>query len=205
MKWTIPNIMTMARLSVLPIIVFLIWPGVENRETSFWAAMIFGASSAFDMLDGYMARKLNQVTVLGQFLDPLADKLFYLITLVALLQLQGPRVPPWLVMIILARELAVTGLRAIAAAEGLVIAAGEGGKVKATFASLGVVGLLIHYPYLVNFGFTQVTIDLHRAGLWITYLSAAFAVTSGWGYYAGFARAMRQREQHLMAKETPAS
>jgi CDP-diacylglycerol---glycerol-3-phosphate 3-phosphatidyltransferase len=194
MKWNVPNIMTVARLGVLPLIVFLVWPGIENRETSFWAAMVYALSSVFDLVDGYIARKTGQVTVLGKFLDPLADKLFYLTTLIALLQLQGPRVPPLLVMIILARELTVTGLRGIAAAEGLVIAAGDGGKVKATFATLGMVGLLIHYPYVVHIGFASAIIDFHRAGLWITYLSAAFAVTSGWGYYVGFARAMRARE-----------
>jgi len=195
MKWTLPNVLTLARLGLLPFIVALIWPTVESRETCFWAAVLYGVAGGLDMVDGAVARRFNQVTVLGKFLDPLADKVFYLTTLIALLQLQGPRVPPWLVMIILTREFAVTGLRAIAASEGVVIAAGGGGKAKTSFATVGVVGLLIHYPYLINFGFTHATIDMHRTGLWLTYLSAGFAVTSGIDYIAGFAKALRAKER----------
>jgi CDP-diacylglycerol---glycerol-3-phosphate 3-phosphatidyltransferase len=205
MKWTIPNVLTVARLGILPFIVALMWPGIESREACFWAAVLYTVAGALDMVDGAVARHMNQVTALGKFLDPLADKLFYLVTLIALLQLQGPRVPPWLVMIILARELAITGLRGIAASEGIVIAANEGGKTKTSFATAGVIGLLLHYPYLINFGFTSVIIDMHRAGLWVTYLSAAFAVTSAFDYIAGFARAVRdkQRQQAPAARVVP--
>ncbi len=204
MTWNLPNILTMARLGVLPLIVWLIWPSVETRETCFWAAMIYAGAAAMDMLDGAVARRTGQVTVLGKFLDPLADKLFYLITLIALLQLSGPRVPPWLVMIILSRELAITGLRAIAASEGVIIAAAEGGKLKTTFASVGTVALIIHYPYLVNFGFTQATIDFHRTGLWMTYLSTGFAVTSGVQYLRGFVIALRQKTAEQGPKRSSA-
>jgi CDP-diacylglycerol--glycerol-3-phosphate 3-phosphatidyltransferase len=194
MKWTLPNIVTLARLGLLPLIVLLIWPGIETRQTCFWAAMVYAMGGVLDVVDGKLARKRNQVTVLGKFLDPLADKLFYIITLIALLQLQGPRVPPWLLMIVVAREISVTGLRAIAVSEGVVIAAGEGGKMKTTLATVGMVGLLLHYPYLLNFGFFTAMIDLHRAGLWVTYFSVFFAVTSGLDYMLGFFRAMSSRK-----------
>ena len=199
MKWTLPNLLTLARLGLLPGIVVLLWPGIESRETCFWAAMLFALAGVLDMLDGTLARRTGQVTVLGKFLDPLADKLFYLVTLISLLQLV--RVPPWLVMIILARELAVTGLRGIAASEGIVIAAGEGGKVKTTFATVGVIGLLLHYRYMVSFGFFSVTFDMHRTGLWITYISAGFAVTSGVEYVLGFTRALKRRGSQDDAEE----
>lgn len=191
MTWTLANIITLARLGLLPIIVVLIWPGIESRETCFWASIIYALGGLLDIVDGILARKRNQVTVLGKFLDPLADKLFYLVVLIALLQLQGPRVPPWLVMIVLARELAITGLRGIAASEGFVIAAGEGGKMKTTLATVGMVGLLLHYPYLVNFGLFSTMFDLHRTGLWVTYFSVGFSVTSGFDYILGFSRALR--------------
>ena len=193
MKWTLPNIVTMARLGLLPFIVALVWPGIETRETCFWAATLYMVGGVLDMVDGLLARRRNQVTVLGKFLDPLADKLFYLITLIALLQLQGPRVPPWLVMIVVARELAITGLRAIAASEGIVIAAGEGGKMKTTLATIGTIGLLLHYPYLINFGPFAAMIDMHRTGLWVTYFSVAFSLSSAAEYIVGFSRALKSR------------
>lgn len=194
MKWTLPNILTMSRLGLLPMIVVLLWPGIESRETCFWATILFTLAGVLDIVDGAIARRMNQVTVLGKFLDPLADKLFHLITLIALLQLEGPRVPPWLVMVMITRELAITGLRAIAASEGIVIAAGEGGKVKTAFATLGIIGLLLHYPYLIHFGLISVTIDMHRIGVWLTYLAVAFAVTSGVEYFVNFSHALKETQ-----------
>jgi CDP-diacylglycerol--glycerol-3-phosphate 3-phosphatidyltransferase len=201
MLWTLPNIITTARLGLLPFIVILVWPGVESRESCFWAAVLYAIGGLLDVVDGILARHRNQVTVLGKFLDPLADKLFYLITLVALLQLQDPRVPPWLVMVVLARELAITGLRGIAASDGVVIAAGEGGKMKTSLATVGMVGLLIHYPYLINFGLFNAMIDMHRAGLWLTYVSVAFSLTSGFEYCVGFGRALRARSAAGVTRE----
>ncbi|MBN1960512.1 MAG: CDP-diacylglycerol--glycerol-3-phosphate 3-phosphatidyltransferase [Deltaproteobacteria bacterium] len=201
MHWTLPNVITIARLGLLPFIVFLIWPGIENRETCFWAAVIYTIGGVLDVLDGILARRRNEVTVLGKFLDPLADKLFYLVTLIALMQLQEPRVPAWLVMIVLARELAITGLRGIAASDGIVIAAGGGGKMKTTLATVGMVGLLIHYPYFINFGPFSALIDMHYIGLWLTYISIAFSISSGIEYLVGFNKAMRARHSVITEKQ----
>lgn len=193
MKWNIPNILTAARLALLPLVVALIWPGIESRETTFWAGIVYAIAGALDMVDGAIARRTNQVTVLGKFLDPLADKLFYLVTLIALMQLPGAWVPGWVVMIALARELTITGLRGIAVTEGIVIAAGEGGKVKTTFATVGVCGLLIHYPYMVSSGFGAYLIHPYNLGVIITYVSVAFSITSAIGYVRGFLDALKQR------------
>lgn len=203
MKWNLPNVLTMGRLGLLPFIVLLVWPGIESRETCFWAAMLYAAGGVLDVADGIVARRTHQVTVFGKFLDPLADKLFYLVTLIALLQLQGPRVPPWIVMIMLARELSITGLRGIAASEGIVIAAGEGGKMKTTLATLGMIGLLIHYPYLINFGFFTAMIDMHRTGLWLTFLSVGFAVSSAVEYVLGFRRALAAQRRAAVGEAEP--
>lgn len=193
--WTLPNLLSMARLAALPVIVILIWPGIEDRTTCFWAMLLYAAGGITDIFDGFLARRRNQVTVLGKFLDPLTDKLFYLVTLVALLQLPGPRIPPWVVMVVLARELAITGLRGIAVSEGIVIGAGEGGKMKTTFGTIGTCGLLVHYPYLINFGPQSAMVNFHVAGLWLTYISVALSLGSGFSYMRGFFRAVRERQQ----------
>ncbi|MBC7794469.1 MAG: CDP-diacylglycerol--glycerol-3-phosphate 3-phosphatidyltransferase [Clostridia bacterium] len=188
--WTIPNILTMARLGCLPVILALVWPGVESRMTCFWAAVIYGIAGITDLLDGALARKLGQVTVMGKFLDPLSDKLFYLVTMLGLLQLPGPRIPLWVVMIVLIREVSITGLRAIAVGEGIVIAAGEGGKMKTTFATIGMACLLANYQYIVHIGFTTQQINFHTVGLWVTYVSVAFSVSSGVVYVRDFMRTL---------------
>jgi CDP-diacylglycerol--glycerol-3-phosphate 3-phosphatidyltransferase len=193
MWYSIPNLLSFARIVAIPVIVVLIWPGIESRHTCFWAMVVYAIAGLTDIIDGIVARRTNQVTVLGKFLDPLSDKLFYLVTMIALLQLQGPRIPPWLVMIVLVRELSITGLRAIAMSEGIIIDAQEGGKLKTIFGTVGMCGLLIHYPYLVNFGPIDTIVNFHVAGLWVTVFSVAFSLTSGAGYIRGFLRAIRQR------------
>ncbi len=189
--WNIPNIMTMGRICVLPLIVYFIWPGIETRETCFWAGVLYGISGALDMLDGAVARMTNSVTEFGKFLDPLADKVFNLVTLIALLQLPGPRVPVWLVSIVIVREVAVTGLRAIAASGGIVIAAGDSGKVKTTFGTLGTCGLLMHYTYLIDWGFAVTPVSLHRLGLALTYISLVYSIGSAITYTHGFIEAKK--------------
>lgn len=191
--WTLPNILTMARLAILPLIMALVWPGIESRATCVWAGIIYAIAGVTDLLDGMLARRLGQVTVFGKFLDPLSDKLFYLVTMLALLQLPGPRIPLWIVMVVLIRELSITGLRAIAVGEGVVIAAGEGGKMKTTFATIGMTLLLAHYPYVIQFGFAAVQINFHLVGLWVTYISVALSVWSGIGYIRGFAAGLNAK------------
>lgn len=191
--WTIPNLLSLGRLAVVPFIVLLIWPGIEGRVTCFWAMIIYGIGGITDIFDGMLARRTNQVTVFGQFLDPLSDKLFYLVTMIALLQLQGPRIPFWVVMVVLTRELSITGLRTIAMSEGIVIAAGQAGKMKTLAGTLGMLGLLIHYPYMINFGIFSAIVDFHIVGLWMTYLAVALSLVSGFDYMRGFFTATRRK------------
>ena len=192
---TLPNLLTLGRIALIPVIVTLVWPGIENRHTCFWAMVLYAIGGITDVFDGLLARRYGQVTVLGKFLDPLSDKLVYVTTLVALLQLQGPRVPPWLVMIVLGRELSITGLRAIAISEGVVIDAKEGGKIKTFLGTIGMCGLLVHYPYLINYGPVSTIVNFHVAGLWISFFSVAFSVYSGIDYVRSFLRAVRARPQ----------
>lgn len=158
--------------------------------------MTYIFAGILDLVDGYLARRTNQVTAIGMFLDPLADKVFYLVTLVGLLQLPGPWVPPWIVMVVLVRELAVTGLRGIASAQGIVIAAGDSGKIKTTFATVGMCGLLLHYPYLIHTGLGGVVLDIYQLGLAFTYISVLFSIYSAVEYVYGFVRALGNQPIH---------
>ncbi|MBJ80490.1 MAG: CDP-diacylglycerol--glycerol-3-phosphate 3-phosphatidyltransferase [Myxococcales bacterium] len=191
--WNLPNILTLLRLAVLPLVLLLIWPGIENPKTCFWAALIYALGAITDILDGYYARKHNLVTTFGKFLDPLTDKLYFLVVLVALMQFTPNRIPGWLFMLALSRELAVTGLRGIAAAEGLVISAGEGGKVKTIFACIGMVMLIAHYPYNIDLGFISFTLSFHILGLWIIGFSILFSLTSFAQYTLAFVRLLSER------------
>ncbi len=125
MAWTTPNILTLCRIATAPVLVYLLLlPGPTAAGV---AATIFFLASITDFLDGYIARNYGSGTTLGKFLDPLADKV---VVISALIMLAGtpqlPRVPAWMVAVLVIREIMVTGLRAIAAAEGVVILYGRG-------------------------------------------------------------------------------
>ena len=140
---SLPNLITYGRILAIPGV--LAFMQFDSRRNAFIAAMIFAAASVTDALDGYLARRLNLISDLGKFLDPLADKLIVMGTLIMLVHLS--RVSVWVVIILLARETIVSGLRAIAATEGLVIAARDLGKKKTAFQMVGLWALLINYRY----------------------------------------------------------
>src|SRR5260370_23554834 len=141
----LPNILTMSRIVMIPPILAFI----DNYSPvrSFVACLIYLAASLTDSLDGWLARRRKQVSVLGKFLDPLADKLMVTAVLVYLTAMD--RVPPWLVVALLARELAVTGLRSIAVSEGLALSAADQGKQQTALQMGATMFLLIHLPYRV--------------------------------------------------------
>ncbi len=181
----IPNLLTYGRVLAIPLVVGLM--AFDSRRNAFFAALVFSAASITDALDGWIARRFDQGSVLGKFLDPLADKLLVLGALLMLLDLG--RVPMWVVLVILSREMAVTGLRSVAASEGLVIEARDLGKKKTAFQMVGLIALLVHYPYPIDL-FPE-PIDFHRVGLGFLYISVFFSVVSAWDYFAGFVRAVR--------------
>jgi CDP-diacylglycerol--glycerol-3-phosphate 3-phosphatidyltransferase len=153
---------------------------------SFIAAILYLIASAGDGLDGYLARSRGQVSVLGKFLDPLADKLMVTAVLIFLVGLG--RVPAWLVVVLIARDLAITGLRSIASTEGIIIAASPGGKVKTALQLVGITMLLVHFSYpVLGLG---VRVDYHAAGLVLLYVSLGVSLLSGGEYVWGFARAV---------------
>ncbi len=182
----VPNLLTLFRIALIPVVCFLIYDG---RPASCLAAFaFFWIASITDWLDGYIARRQGLVSLTGKFLDPLADKLLVAASLIMLVGLG--RIPASIVIIILSREIAITSLRALAATEGLVIAAGEGGKFKTAFQMLGLIGLLVHYTYEVNYGFVTVQMNFHRLGFWLLIISIFFSLGSAWEYFRGFLAAI---------------
>lgn len=181
-----PNAITLVRIAMIP--VFLYFTFVESRVNSFIAAIVYAVTGTTDFLDGWVARKKGLVTVIGKFLDPLADKLIVMAALVMLVHLG--RVAAWVVIVIMAREFMVTGLRTIAMSEGIVIAAGQEGKQKTAFQVAAITFLLLHYSYPVDailFGFE---LDANKVGTWLLYVSLFFSVWSGWNYFREFIRAV---------------
>lgn len=144
------NIVTMARILVIPIFVAVLlspWPQLTDNE-EFWgtlqpwvAVIVFIAISATDAVDGYLARSRGEVTDFGKFLDPLADKILVCAALLGLVELQI--LPSWIALIILAREFIISGLRMLAAAQGIVIAASWYGKVKTVSQIIAIVLFII--------------------------------------------------------------
>jgi CDP-diacylglycerol--glycerol-3-phosphate 3-phosphatidyltransferase len=177
-----PNAITVVRIAMIPII--LAFTYYEGRVNSFIAGVLFAITGATDFLDGWMARRTNTVTVVGKFLDPLADKLIVMSILIMLVHLG--RVPAWLVILILAREFMVTGLRTMAMGEGIVIAAGQEGKYKTSIQLAAISFLLIHYKYRVDFLAFEVDVDANVVGTWLLYLSVAFSLWSAWAYMRDF-------------------
>ena len=134
----IPNILTCIRVCLIP--VFVLFYVFQIPDWYLWTAIVFVAASITDWLDGYLARKWNQVTVFGKFVDPIADKL---LVLAALLILQDwGAVPFWVVLILLAREFIISGFRLVAVSKGVVIAADMSGKIK-TVCQMVAIALLL--------------------------------------------------------------
>lgn len=183
--WNLPNAITLVRIAAIPIFLFFTWE--ESRMNSFIAALVYSATAGTDFLDGWVARRKNLVTVIGKFLDPLADKLIVMSALVMLVHLG--RVPAWIVILIMSREFMITGLRSIAMNEGIVIAAGQEGKYKTALQLAAIVFLLLHYTYPIDFLFFTRDVDANRVGTLLLYLSLVFSLWSAWVYLRGFVSA----------------
>ena len=182
----LPNILTLARIAAVPVVLVLLLS--DSRVAGMWAAAIFGIAAVTDFVDGWLARKWGIVTVLGKFLDPLADKLIVMVALIMLIPLD--RVPAWAVFIILAREMVVTGLRSIASSEGIVIDASELGKYKTIYHMVAIPGLMLHYDYNWLFGLEWgiFQVNMHFFGIFFFYIAFALTLWSGFDYLHKFFR-----------------
>lgn len=192
MVWTLPNLLSLFRIGIIPVLVYLLT--FNDRVSAALAALLFLIASITDYFDGYLARRNRSVSDLGKILDPLADKLMVIAALIMLTAMDRPgepSVPAWLVVIIIARESAVTVIRGIALSEGIVMHAEALGKYKFILQAFAVVGLLVHYTYWgVNF---------FVAGIYFLVLSAVIAVWSGISYHIQFFRLRQARATHGQA------
>lgn len=167
----LPNMLTIGRMILVPI--FMVALLVNIPYGMFWAAAIFLIASFTDFLDGYLARKNNQITNFGKIMDPLADKLLVAAALICLVELGV--VPAWITVLILGREFAVTGLRSVAAAEGIVVAASKLGKWKTATQMLALVLLILKSSVVQATGY--------NIGMFFLYIALFLTLYSGIDYF----------------------
>jgi CDP-diacylglycerol---glycerol-3-phosphate 3-phosphatidyltransferase len=172
----LPNLLTLTRILLIPVFVVLFV--TPDQDRSLMAAIVFVVAAVTDMLDGYLARRSGQVTKLGKLLDPIADKLLVLSALILLVNVD--RVSALVAILIIARELGVTGIRAIAAGEGFIIAAETTGKYKMALQVVAIVMLILEGTWLGALG------NLHLAGTVTLYLSLLLGYVSGGQYVWSF-------------------
>ncbi len=180
----LPNFLTIFRILLIPVLVVILTsPG---RTASIFATLTFFLACLSDFFDGYLARRWGISTDLGKLLDPLADKLIVAAALIMLAGMERPpNVPAWMIVVIIGREIAVTGLRAVALGQGVVLAAEELGKYKMIFQMFALHGLLLHYRF---FG-----IDFHLAGMYFLWISLVISLWSGIDYHIKVIRQLGRR------------
>lgn len=187
----LPNLLTLARIAVIPFVLMLIDDADPLR--SFFACILFLLASLTDAVDGYLARSRNLITVVGKFLDPLADKLLVMAVLIYLVRIG--RVPDWVAVLLIGRDIAITGLREIAMSEGLVIAASAWGKNKTAFQLIGISFLILHFPFPLLLA--DWVIDFHVVGIWVIYISLFFSIFSAIQYFKWFWVAAEKKHQRV--------
>ena len=184
----LPNLLTLLRVGLVPVlVVVLLWPTPGARAL---AAACFLLACLTDFFDGWLARRHGLTTALGQLLDPLADKLIVAAALIMLAAVPPePRVPAWMAVVIVLRELAVTGLRGIASQSGVMLPAQELGKYKMILQMFALEALLVHYRWPVPG--TGLEVDFHAAGMVFLWMALVLAVWSGVDYYVRGLRRLR--------------
>jgi CDP-diacylglycerol---glycerol-3-phosphate 3-phosphatidyltransferase len=184
----LPNALTLGRIFLVPLLVVVLLTKFEGRlifgvPKELVGAAIFGVASLTDWLDGYLARRRKQVTTLGQFMDPLADKLLITAALVSLVQMDLAQ--SWMVVVILGREFAVTVLRSIAHSRGVAIPASPLGKFKMASQVVAILLLILGREHLQQF------FVLGKIALWVAVLTA---VLSAIDYYRRFSHVISGRD-----------
>jgi CDP-diacylglycerol---glycerol-3-phosphate 3-phosphatidyltransferase len=182
----VPNVLTLLRIVAVPVLVVALLD--ETPDGDLIAAAVFALAAVTDGLDGYIARRQQSVTTFGKLMDPLADKLLVVAALISLVSLD--RLAAWAAMVIIAREIAVTGLRALAAERGVVIAASWLGKLKTLLQVAAIFALIVFEP----------------APAWadaLLYLAVAVTVISGADYFFGLRRRIEEARPVARAPESP--
>jgi CDP-diacylglycerol--glycerol-3-phosphate 3-phosphatidyltransferase len=176
--WNLPNTITLLRAAAVPVL--LLFPSLApSRFGSQLMAWLFIAAAVTDLVDGWLARRGQQVTRIGKLLDPLADKLLVATALIVLLA--AGRIPQWgtpMIVVIIGRDLAVTGLRGFASSHGHVMAAAAAGKAKTLVQNIAIGALLFPDPTL--------GLPAHPIGLALLVVATALTLWSGYGYFASY-------------------
>lgn len=172
----VPNVITLLRILLIPVFVMLFFTPTPDRSLT--AAVVFVIAAVTDLLDGYIARRTGQITKLGKLLDPIADKLLVLSALILLVNVD--RVSALIAILVVAREVAVTGIRAIAAGEGMIIVAETTGKYKMALQVVAITMLILESTAVSELG------NLHLAGTVTLYLSLVLGYLSGGVYVWSF-------------------
>lgn len=181
--WNLPNTITAMRAAVVPLLLLLPW--FDDEPGSTFMAWLFITAAVSDLVDGWLARRGQMVTHVGKLLDPLADKLLVSTALIVLLSVgRIPEWGVWMVVVIIGRELAVTGLRGIASAGGHVVAASSLGKLKTVTQNIAIGALLFHYRTL--------GLDAHAVGMIFLMLATFLTILSGYYYFAEYFRGLAQ-------------
>ena len=183
----LPNVLTVARIIAVPVIVVALLDGTPNGDVI--AAIVFALAAISDGLDGYLARSRDAVTTFGKLMDPIADKLLIVAALISLVSLG--RLAAWVAMVIIAREFAVTALRAVAAEQGVVISASWLGKAKTILQVAAVFALIIWEP-------APLAVDL------LVYAAVAVTVISGADYFFGIRRRIAAERRERRARRPAA-
>jgi CDP-diacylglycerol--glycerol-3-phosphate 3-phosphatidyltransferase len=176
----LPNLLTLVRLGSIPVLVVLFYLPVDGWSSL--AAAVFLVAGLTDLLDGWLARRMKSVTILGQYLDPVADKL--LVSSVLIMFTSQGRVPAWITILIICREIAVTGMRALAANHSFTVPSDLWGKAKTALQMLGLFLIMLQHPLS---GF-----DPQIWGGWIMLLAVFITAWSGVGYAMRFQRLLVQ-------------
>lgn len=183
--WNLPNTITVVRVGVVPILLLLPWFSHASGSTFIGWAFVVAAVS--DLVDGWLARRGQQVTRIGKLLDPLADKLIVSTALIVLIA--TGRIPDWatwMAVVIVGRELAVTGLRGLASSQGQVMAASGYGKLKTFSQNVAIGAMIFYYPTLV--------FSFHHIGLALLGLATLLTLWSGYRYFAEYFRAEEDKD-----------
>jgi CDP-diacylglycerol---glycerol-3-phosphate 3-phosphatidyltransferase len=179
---TTPNYLTLLRILFVPGVVYAL-----NQKTYWWdfsAAALFGIASITDYFDGYLARKYKIETVYGKLMDPLADKFLVICSLIMLQHLS--RIHPIVVMLLVCRELTITGLRALASAEGIIVGASQGGKWKTATQMSAIPMLMVR---------TLFGLDFYDLGILLTYASLGLSIWSAKDYIVEFLKSLKNITQ----------
>jgi CDP-diacylglycerol--glycerol-3-phosphate 3-phosphatidyltransferase len=178
-----PNLLTLVRILFVPLVVACLL--FRTPRWDLIAAILFAVASITDYLDGYIARRNQQITVYGKLMDPLADK-FLVVSALVMLQFMG-RIHPIIVILLICREMAITALRALASAEGVIIAASGSAKWK-TATQMVAIPLIMVYPRLLGF-------PTYTVGMVLLYISLAISLWTAQDYIVDFFRTLKEKRR----------